>query len=63
MNTDGGLEWSDPVIFGGLNDDYIGAVKELPDGKIVLLGTMSLGNEAQKKMVLIKVNKDGKFLD
>ncbi len=63
IDTDGNLKWSDPLIFGGLNNDYIGAVKELPNGKIILLGTMSLGDEAQKKMALIKVNKVGKFLD
>lgn len=65
LNNEGIPAWSDPesLIFGGQKDDYIGAVSELPDGKIILIGTMSLGDEAQKKMTLIKVNKDGKFLD
>jgi hypothetical protein len=55
------LAWSEPLIFGGQNDDYIGAVAELSDGKIILLGTMSIGDDLQKKMAMIKVNKEGKF--
>jgi hypothetical protein len=57
--------WKDPsrFIFGGAGADKIGAVAELPDGKIVMLGTFSIGDDAQEKMALIKVNKDGKFSD
>jgi hypothetical protein len=54
--------WSSPVIFGGQGDDFAGAVRELPDGKIVVFGTMSIGQpNGEDKMVLIKVNKDGQF--
>ncbi len=65
ITLDGQPEWSNPssLIFGGQKDDVIGAVSELPDGKILLVGTMELGDEGQKKMALIKVNKDGKFLN
>ncbi len=64
IDNEGNFAWSDSdpsLIFGGQEDDYIGGVAELPDGKIVLLGTMSIGDEGQKKMALIKVNKEGKF--
>ena len=63
IDNEGNFTWTNPqsLIFGGQKDDYIGAVAELPDGKIILMGTMSLGDEGQKKMVLIKVNKEGKF--
>ncbi len=66
IDNGGNFAWTDPqsLIFGEQkNNDYIGAVAELPDGKIILVGTMSIGDEGQKKMALIKVNKDGKFLD
>ena len=56
--------WASPVIFGGQGDDFAGAVRELPDGKIVVFGTMSIGQpNGEDKMVLIKVNKDGQFAD
>jgi len=64
VDNEGNFAWSDSnpsLIFGGQEDDYIGAVAELQDGKIILLGTMSIGDDGQKKMALIKVNKDGKF--
>ena len=65
INQDGLPAWSNPesLIFGGQKDDFIGSVLELPDGRILLIGTMALGDEGQKKMALIKVNKDGKFLN
>jgi hypothetical protein len=54
--------WASPVIFGGQGDDFAGAVRELPNGKIVVFGTMSIGQpNGEDKMVLIKVNKDGQF--
>jgi len=57
--------WKNPsrFNFGGSRLDNVGAVAELPDGKIVMTGTFSIGDDAQKKMALIKVNKDGKFRD
>ena len=61
IDNQGNEAWIDPLIFGGQEEDYIGAVAELQDGKIVLMGTMAIGDEGQKKMALIKVNKAGKF--
>jgi hypothetical protein len=50
------------VVFGGDGDDFAGAIRELPDGRIVVLGTMAIGGlGGETKMVLIKVNKDGQF--
>ena len=41
-----------------------GAIQELPDGRLVLLGTMTTGKPdvGELKMTLIKVNQDGKLL-
>ena len=48
------------VSFGGDGDDTAGAVAELPDGRIMVLGTMQLGNPpAQFKIVLMKLNANG----
>lgn len=56
--------WKQKVFFGGVGDDTAAAVEELPDGKILILGTMQLGNPAnQYKIALIKVNADGKLQD
>ncbi|MEK6781526.1 MAG: hypothetical protein AABY93_07455 [Bacteroidota bacterium] len=67
IDNEGNFAWPidnpQSLIFGGQRDDYIGAVAELPDGRIILTGTMAIGDEAQKKMALIKLNKDGKFLE
>lgn len=55
-------QWKDKVSFGGVGDDSAAAVEELPDGKILILGTMQLGNPAsQYKIALIKVNSNGKL--
>ena len=52
------------VSFGGDGDDTAAAVAELPDGHIMVLGTMQLGNPpAQFKITLIKLNSNGKFAD
>lgn len=46
--------------FGSSNNDDTGsAIAELPNGDILILGTMELVN--QKKMALIKVKPNGKF--
>lgn len=42
-------------------EDTGAAVAELPDGKIVILGTMEMADN-QSKMVFIKMNRQGKFL-
>jgi hypothetical protein len=58
-------EWQEPVFFGGVGDDFAGSVMELPDGKIMIIGTMTLGGElkGQTKMVLIKLNSNGRLSD
>ncbi|MFN8341298.1 MAG: hypothetical protein U0V64_06495 [Cyclobacteriaceae bacterium] len=53
--------WKSPILFGGAGDDTCGNVVELPDGRIVLVGTMSVGKDNQTKMVLIKLNSNGLF--
>jgi len=57
------FEEGTPVFFGGVGNDFNGSVKELPDGKIIIMGTMTLGGiTGQTKMVLMKLNPDGKFV-
>ncbi len=57
-------EWQEPIFFGGVGDDFAGSVTELPDGKIMIMGTMTLGGVSeQRKMVLMKLNSDGKLRD
>jgi hypothetical protein len=61
--------WVSPVIIGGDGDDTAAAVTELPDGKIVLLATMSVGSANggvsanQSKIALLKLNGAGKLAD
>ncbi len=55
--------WDVPLLFGGVGNDFAGTVSELPDGKIVIVGTMTLGGvTGQTKMVLMKLNSEGKFI-
>lgn len=61
-SSDGNAIW-DEVIFGGDGEDRIGAVTELPDGKIVILGTMAIGKNFETKMALLKVNSEGRFIN
>lgn len=61
IDNGGSVAWPDPVIFGGEMDDEIGAVLELPDGSIGIIGTFAIGQDGEKKMTFIKVNKEGKF--
>lgn len=66
IGNDGSLAWGTTpyFIFGGpIHDDFIGSVSELPDGRIILFGTMGVGDEGQRKMTLIKVNPNGKFME
>jgi hypothetical protein len=54
--------WQIPLIFGGESNDFAGSVSELPDGRILVVGTMTVGGlSGQKKMVLMKLNADGKL--
>jgi hypothetical protein len=53
----------DPEVFGGESFDEAGAVLQLPNEKIMVLGTMTVGGlNGQKKMALMKLNSDGKLL-
>lgn len=57
---------SEPLIFGSEGDDFSGSLSELPDGRILISGTMTIGggnDKGQKKMVLIKLNPDGKLTE
>lgn len=62
IGNDGNLVWDSPILFGGEMDDSIGSVLEFPDGSIGMVGTFSIGQDGETKMVFIKVNKNGKFL-
>jgi len=63
VNLDGSLAWSTPIVYGGEGLDECGAVQELPDGRIILIGTMRTGrpDAGEFKLTLIKVNSEGKF--
>jgi len=61
LNTGGSLVWGSPVIYGGAGDDYIGAVNVLPNGRVIIVGTMATGTNDEPKMVLMKVNENGQF--
>lgn len=53
-----------PLLFDGAGDDFGAQVVEQPDGKILLFGTMTLGGlGGQQKMVLMKLNPDGKLVE
>ncbi len=48
--------------FGGVGDDFVGAVTELPNGRILIIGTMTLGGvEGQTKIALLKLNPEGRL--
>lgn len=52
-----------PEVFGGESFDEAGAVLQLPDDKIMVMGTMTIGGlGGQKKMALLKLNSEGKLL-
>lgn len=53
-----------PVKFGGDGEDTAAAVAELSDGRIMVLGTMQLGNPTEQyKIVLMKLNSEGQLKD
>lgn len=65
LNSNMDIEWG-PFIFGSEGNDFAGSVAELPDGRILLVGTMTIGggnDKGQKKMVLIKLNPEGKLTE
>lgn len=60
-NLDGSYRF---VQFGGSGEDTAAAVAELPDGHIMVLGTMQLGNPpGQFKIALMKLNANGQLQD
>lgn len=60
IDQSGKVLWS--TTFGSeAEDDMAAAVTELPDGKVVMLGTMGLADN-QFKMALIKLNRKGQLL-
>lgn len=60
IDQSGQVLWS--TTFGSeAEDDMAAAVTELPDGKVVILGTMGLADN-QFKMALIKLNRNGQLL-
>ena len=49
---------------GGQGGDFAGAVRQLADGKIMVSGTFSIGQvNGETKMVLMKLNSEGKFAE
>ena len=52
--------WSTRFGAGERNDDTGGAVAELPDGRIMALGTVNLGSN-NFRMALFKLNSEGKL--
>lgn len=62
IDNRGQLLWSEPVILGGAGDDFAATVSELPDGHIMVNGTMTVGGPTgQQKIVLMKLNSSGKL--
>lgn len=64
IDRQGSELWRNPpeLTFGGVANDFVGSVAETPDQRILVLGTMGIGDvQGQRKMVLIKVNREGKF--
>lgn len=60
IDQSGAVQWS--ATYGSENEeDTAAAVVELPDGRIVILGTVGLADN-QTKIALIKTNADGQFL-
>lgn len=60
INQSAEVLWS--TTFGSeLEDDMAAAVTELPDGKVVVLGTMGLADN-QFKLAFIKLNRNGQLL-
>lgn len=61
VDEEGNLIWSLPVTYGGSGEDYVVSLHEGTNNKIFLFGTFELGDEHQAKMVLLKLNRDGKL--
>jgi hypothetical protein len=65
IGNDGLTVWNLPIVFGGEGLDTVGGIQELPDGRLVIVGTMRTGKSdtGEFKLTLIKVNQDGKLLN
>lgn len=61
LTVDGTPAWPETARFGGDGNDRQSTILELPDGRILLLGTMEIGNDRQSKMVLMKLNSNGQL--
>ncbi|MBS1682473.1 MAG: hypothetical protein JST48_12240 [Bacteroidetes bacterium] len=56
--------WLSPVNIGGDGEDTAAAVAELPDGHIMVLGTMNIGDKPEQfKIALLKLNGMGKLAE
>ncbi|HMJ68438.1 MAG TPA: hypothetical protein VK508_06070 [Cyclobacteriaceae bacterium] len=56
--------WSAPQVLGGQGNDMAGAVTETSNGRILICGTMVLGDViGQKKVVLMNLSPNGMFGD
>lgn len=60
VNNNGSLAWTQRIVFGGEGLHSGGGIQELPDGRIVILGT-GRPDDGEYKMTLVKVNPEGKF--
>jgi hypothetical protein len=61
IDQSGATKWS--ISLGSeTGDDKAAVVKELPNGKIMVMGTVELGDN-QTKMALFKLNSDGRLQD
>ncbi len=61
VDIEGNVYWSSS--FGSVTkNDFSGTVSELPDGKIVIFGTIELESQ-NSKMALIKLNANGEILN
>lgn len=60
---DGSPAWSTPIVFGGEGLDECGSIKELADGRLIIIGTMRTGrpDAGEFKLTLMKVNSEGKL--
>jgi hypothetical protein len=62
VDVQGEPVWDSPVILGGQEDDFGSAVYELADGRILVFGTLTLGDgRGQLKMALMMLNQRGEF--
>jgi len=63
VGVDGNPVWTSPIVLGGPNNDFESAIYELPDRRIIVFGTMELGDEGQAKLAFMKLNSNGEFND